>query len=158
MIACIALMGLAGGIDRIGSRGAPPTWVEYWVAVLKVSVYAGPLRWYFGRAWYRVRLGYAGALSVDVGRANGLFAISELVMVVPIVLVTILHSIAWPSPIEQPFGPILLVSMGWSLFVSYRGACAAFSLSVWRARAWFLVVPSLLYGALITWQLRAALW
>jgi hypothetical protein len=145
-----ALMGLSAGVDRadittISARGLEG-WEQYWFVVIGTALIVGPIRWFLGGFWFRTRLRLSGARKVDRVRAQNLFALSDLVQAVPSVGLAVLSVLTLSTPEDSPFWWAVLMALVWSVVVSYRGVRGGFSVSVWKARFWFLLVPALFFG------------
>ena len=154
-LAVLVVLGLAVGVNRSDSAlptprgGGPATWATYWSMALAATALMGPLRWFLGGLWYRTRLRLCGARKLDEAKAQRLFALSDLVHAVPTVVMAMLATVAAPAPGLAEWKLSLLIALVFSIAVSYRGARAAFRLTAWKARAWFLVVPGLFYTIIL---------
>jgi hypothetical protein len=152
-LAVIVAMGLSVGIDRaeaalMANPDRLKDWSMYWVTVLTGVVIVGPLRWFVGGFWYRTRLRLAGVRKVDRARAQLVFAWSDLVVAVPAVVLTGAATLVADSPHDTPFAWTTTIAAAWSVLVSYRGVRAAFTVSAWKARVWFLIVPAVYFLAI----------
>jgi hypothetical protein len=154
-LAVLVVLGLASGVGRgdtalpIPRGGEAATWTYYWGLVFATAALMGPVRWFLGGFWYRTRLRLCGAHHVDRAKAQRLFALSDLVHAIPTVAMALLMTLARPAPGWGDWKFSVLAALVFSLVVSYRGARAAFRLSLWKARAWFLVVPGLFYAIVL---------
>lgn len=155
----MAVLGIAGAIDRLDveqlrGRGRDVSWANYWAKVLAGLVLGGPVRYFVGGWWYRMRLALSGARGVPPARARAMFALSELVRGVPLLLVTIAGTIRAANPLAAmslAAWPTVwgLFLVGWSIFVSYEGATTAFSIDGRRPLVWFVILPALFLGGVV---------
>ena len=134
-------------VQRFGRRASLAGLATALGAALLVS---GPLRYFIGGGWCRLRIRFAGARDVDPEEARGLFALSELIRSVTVLTYSLLDLAL--SPVRPWLSPTFLLAAVWSQVISYQGVRASFPVSPWKARLWFLLVPGLAYGWLF-WRL-----
>lgn len=88
-----------------------------------------------------------------------------LVAALPGLLYVVLSTVAFPDygaawSSEEQVSTLLIIFPFWGAFVSYRAVRSEFPVSVWRARAWFLILPWLAYalafGGLVAASLSGA--
>jgi hypothetical protein len=136
-LAIIAVMGLSGD------------WTMFWGAALGAGVLLGPLNWFLGGALFRLRVRFAGARGCDDREAQGIYALCELVSDVSLLAWTLVATAAFAAPLELPISFTVMIAIGWRLFVGYQGVRARFPVSPWKARLWFIILPGLLYVAVL---------
>lgn len=144
----VVVMGLEIFADRYESvvqrlgRASPITALA---GLLLSSLFiVGPLRYFIGGAWCRLRIRFSGALDVDPEEARAIFALAEIIRSVALLAYTLLDLAL--SPVRPWLSPTILLATAWSQVVSYQGVRATFPVSAWKARLWFLLVPGLFYG------------
>jgi len=67
-------------------------------------------------------------------------------MILAVVIQTLVYSNygeAWAA--DEMWSSIVLVFIFWSCVTSYKGAKAAFAVTGWKARLWFLIIPVAVY-------------
>lgn len=165
------LLGLSAAIDRVdgdlvkadlGTKAVNPlleraleSWPLYWGYVLVAGVLAGAALWYIGGWWYRVRTRWSGASDPDPHLARLVYVYSGFVLAFPSVAVVVAWTFAFPDYAaawadEESFWSLVLVVFPfWSCWASFRGVTSVFDVSSGKAAIWFLVLPSLVYVALI---------
>jgi hypothetical protein len=152
-LAIIAVMGLSGGADRtaqiMGNGPLSSDWAMFWGAALGAGVLLGPLNWFLGGALFRLRVRFAGARGCDDREAQGIYALCELVSDVSLLAWTLVATAAFAAPLELPISFTVMIAIGWRLFVGYQGVRARFPVSPWKARLWFIILPGLLYVAVL---------
>jgi len=130
-----------------------PGWPSLWVMFLLTGILSGLATWYISGWWFRVRLRWSGAEDPDPHLARTVYMWGSFVWAVPMVLWTLVTTFSYPDyrtayHTDDPLPWFYLGSIGWSLFIAYRGATTAFDVDPKRARIWFAVLPSVLYGAI----------
>lgn len=153
-VLCAWLYGMAGVIDELESRALMDpsfldgvTWSQLWIGVLLLGVVGG--WWYFkiGGWWYRKRLGFSGAESIDKRLARRVYVFASLAWALPTLLAQIVASGSFASPRESVLSDLnlwdgaVMLSLPWSLWVSYVGVRTAFEVRRGRAMLWFLLLP-----------------
>lgn len=157
-------LGIASVVDRVeqhvlrAEMGRAPSgwesvgpwlfysWSNLWVCLIGFGAVMGPLLWYGGGWWYRLRLKWSGARTPDKLNPRLLYAYSSLVYALPVVTLVIGETLLFPSYLvardsEGHWTLIFVVLSFWSVLVSYRGATATFQLARNRALLWFLFLP-----------------
>ncbi len=146
--AIVIFMGLEVAADRyegVAKRLGAPGSVAILAGALLGSLFiAGPLHYFIGGGWCRLRIRFAGAGDVDPGEARAIFALSEMIRSVAVLIYTLLDLAL--SPVRPWLSPTILLAAAWSQVVSYQGVRASFPVSPWKARFWFLLVPGVFYG------------
>lgn len=127
------------------------SWSTLWVVLVVLGAVNVPLFWYLGGWWYRLRLKWAGATSLDSLRPRLLFVYSSLVYALPVVLVMLGETLLFPNyrlarDAEGNWTLIFVVLSFWSVVVSYCGATRTFTLARRKALIWFLLLPWTLYA------------
>ncbi len=157
------IYGLASAIDRFdfqlmrsGSGRSElfadlaQNWAAFWAAVFFLGLISSFLVWIFGGWWYRKRLQFAGADEPDIIEARYVYIYSSFIYSAPYLLLTIIYTFTFESYYqayhsEELWSTLLLLFLFGSLFTSYRGATTVFSLSKWKARVWFIILPAIFY-------------
>lgn len=141
-----------GGATNAGGSAAP-SWPSLWGMVFLSGAFGGLITWYFWGWWFRVRAQWSGAVDPDPFAARLVCVWSNWVWAFPAVLWTLIETLRYPdyrtaflSDASIPW--FISFSAFWSIFVSYRGAHTAFEMDPGRARWWFLILPSAVYGTL----------
>ncbi len=127
------------------------SWSTLWVVLVVLGAVNVPLFWYLGGWWYRLRLKWAGATSLDSLRPRLLFVYSSLVYALPVVLVMLGETLLFPNyrlarDAEGNWTLIFVVLSFWSVVVSYCGATRTVTLARRKALIWFLLRPWTLYA------------
>ena len=162
------MIGMAQVIDRFSTeamkqqfsgRSSPTvelmnSWPVYWAVVLFSGAIGGILLYAIGGWWYRVRIGFSGAVEPDKSLARRTYIFASLVYAFPAVALAAVSSFSYPTPLateeaDSWWGSVVIACLFWSVLCSYRGVRTLFAVSTWRARLWFLVLPSLVYGIVI---------
>jgi len=158
------LVGLAYAIDRVSLKivqseltGRPKipeflleSWAAYWVFCVVLGCVSAAMYYGLGGWWYRVRLGWAGAVEPDKRVARQVYIFAILVTALPCVIITGIDSFRFSTPMvaESRGGPAWLIVVAlafYSIYVSYRGVRTVFDTVRWKAVVWFLVLPLLVY-------------
>ncbi|MCK9686331.1 hypothetical protein [Scleromatobacter humisilvae] len=160
--------GLASAIDRIDSKlvmaqaglggsaaqfalAIGETWTRYWGFVAVIGTIGAGLLWLIGGWWYRLRLGWSGAVRPDPTTARQVYVLQNLVFALPALLVTIVNTLRFDNAgvaaaAAVDAGTVLvLVLLLWSVRVSYCAATTVFELKPGAARLWFFALPFALY-------------
>lgn len=151
--------GIAEAIDRVdrsllkresGSPAPVESWLAFWELVLFLGAIGGVFLYYLGGWWYRVRLRWSGAVEPDKRLARLTYIYSSFIYAAPAVLLPLSRTLAYPSYLEgynsADASPLFIAIFPlWSFLASYSGATTLFDLSVWKARLWFLILPSTAY-------------
>jgi hypothetical protein len=132
LAAVMLLIGVAGAIDRLSSSNDGPflhSWGFYWLTVGGGALITGPLRYFIGGAFYRLRLRWSGAQGLDAAEARGLYARSELLWSVPGIAAAVGNTLAFRTPAEANADPgisavMVLFFVFWSTYAQYRAALA----------------------------------
>lgn len=127
------------------------SWSTLWAALLVLGAFNIPLFWYLGGWWYRLRLKWSGATTLDALRPRLLFVYSSLVYALPVVVVMIAETLLFPNyrmarNAEGSWTLIFVLLSFWSVVVSYCGATKTFALAWRKALLWFLLLPWMLYA------------
>jgi hypothetical protein len=137
------------GSQEIGQWLAE-SWVNYWGLVLTIGAINGAILWYLAGWWYRRRLIWSDAGEVSPEHARSVYVYQDLVQSAPMMIVALVQTslysnfmAAWNS--EEYWSSIVLLFIFWSCVVSYKAAISSFSVTVWKARIWFLALPISLY-------------
>lgn len=146
----INLMRSEFGRVRPGLHTLAGSWLYYWAFVLAAGLVAGGFLWLLGGWWYRVRLGWSGAVKPDAKTARLVYIYSSFVLAGPTVLWALIETMTFPNYLaawqsEEMWSALLLVFPFWSCYSSYRGATTLFTLKRGPARMWFLVLPAVVY-------------
>jgi hypothetical protein len=151
-LSALADLGVTGSgpIASLFARGEGaalhPSGALGWGLVAGAGLLAGALQWWIGGFWYWLRLRLCGDPAPAARRARRLNGLADLVWALPTLAVAAAGMLVHPRPDASVLsGPVVLspvVLVFWSLFVSYRGALASFSLRPGRARLWFAVLPA----------------
>jgi len=125
------------------------SWVNYWIFAVFAGLVGSVALWFIGGWWYKKRLQWSGASDASPSKARGVYAIQQLVIAIPSVLLALIltsrfssYSEAWQAAEIWP-SAILIFSF-WSCWVSYQAASTAFSTVRYKARIWFLILPVVL--------------
>jgi hypothetical protein len=118
-----------------------------WIAALILLAYPmvlGPIRYYMGRFWYRLRLRLSGC-EPDETRSSAAFAVIYLVYCVPSVPLLVLNSFF--DPASAPWQWFVMSLVGWTYYLEYTSARVVFGAGRIGAMFWFVVVPAALHVA-----------
>lgn len=171
------IVGIAGVMSRIsmeqikedfGRSGsaildaALESWPSYWLFCAAAGALGGMMFYAIGGWWYRVRLELSGADWPDARLARRVYIFASLIADLPLVLVTASQAAFYATPLAAEradpgwwyLGMMLLPF--WSVYASYRGVRTLFDVVRWKARIWFLVLPSLVYGMVVVGVMAAA--
>lgn len=178
MLPVVWIVGVSGLLGRIdteitrGEFGGPRlswdvieplvtgSWVVFWVFALVGGIVSGALIYLVGGWWYRVRVKWSGsARHVDKRLPRYVYCWSSLIAALPFALLVAGFTFAYPNYLvayhsENVFSLVLAVAIFWSVGVSYVGVTESFSLSLRKARIWFLFLPTLFYlvgTGLVVW-------
>lgn len=126
------------------------SWFRYWFLVLGVGLVSAIFVCYLGGWWYRMRLNWSGATEVQPEHARAVYVYQDLVVSAPIILAAIVQTLVFPNYMEawrseEMWSSLLLVFIVWSCITSYKAVNAAFAVTRWKARIWFLILPLVLY-------------
>jgi hypothetical protein len=138
------------------------SWPAYWAAVLFFGAINGIFLYVIGGWWYRVRIGFSGAVEPDKLLARRAYIFASLVYAFPAVALAAVSSFSYPTPLaaeeaDSWWWLVVIVCLFWSVWCSYLGVRTLFAVSTWRTRLWFLVLPSLVYGIVIAGMFVAVL-
>lgn len=127
------------------------SWIAYWLFLLGVGVVSAALYWYVGGWWYRVRLRWSGDANPDPRMARLVMISAAFVMSAPQLAYSLLETASFPNygaawESESVLPAFLLIFPFWSVYASYRGVRTRFSVTRWRARIWFLILPVLVFA------------
>ncbi|MBS1208453.1 MAG: hypothetical protein H6R19_851 [Proteobacteria bacterium] len=168
LLIAAGLMGISGSMGQIDKKiiqaelGHATTnweamsswllssWGNYWLTVVSTGLIGAVFLWFLGGWWYKKRLQWSGAAVPSPRLARQVYALQELVIAGPTVLIALVQTAlftdyreAWLS--DGFWSLSLAVFIFWSCWTSYCAATTAFQLSKPKARIWFLVLPVLLY-------------
>lgn len=128
------------------------SWQAFWPFILIVGAFYAALVWLIGGWWYRVRLKWSGDANADPFSARIVYIYTDLVVALPALLVVVVYTFvyesyraAWAS--EEAWSSLLVVFIAWASIASYKAVRAAFTVSKWKARFWFLILPLAFYMA-----------
>jgi hypothetical protein len=154
------LAGIAAAIDRfdmsmiksdlVGRSGPAAalmdSWVAFWFFVVAMGAIYAALVWLIGGWWYRVRVQWSGDADADSFSARIVYIYQDLVAALPAIAATVVQTAAfanyreaWAS--DEAWSGLLVIFIVWSCIASYKAVRAAFAVSKWKARFWFLIVP-----------------
>ncbi|MDJ0919346.1 MAG: hypothetical protein QNJ05_16430 [Woeseiaceae bacterium] len=145
-----AEFNLGSGVNEAILRIAEGSWAYFWVAAVAGGIVGGALTYYIAGLIYKFRLWLAGARDIDGGLARNVNIYSTLVVSFPTVIIAIVAAFSFDNyyqhfMADSALDVLFLVFPFWSVVVSYIGATTAFELGVWKARFWFLILPTLFY-------------
>lgn len=135
-------------------------WSVFWPLVLSLGLVAGWLFWFIGGWWFRLRIKFSGAPNPDPRMSRLVMVYAGLVSAIPhlafVMWWTLLYENYLIAYAQGLFLTVVLFAFSfWELFSAYRGVRTLFSVDRWRARLWFIILPTLLY--LATFGLVAAI-
>ncbi len=154
-------LGARQGLKVALNAWLTESWFNYWAFVLGIGVICGFVAWYLGGWWYQKRLNWSGAKDVSPTSARLVYVYQDVVQSLPVVLVSIVQTLmyfnymeAWEA--DEYWSSMVGIFFFWSCFTSYRAVQTTFSVQVWKARIWFLILPVAimiigLMGALVSW-------
>jgi hypothetical protein len=126
------------------------SWLHFWAFTALVGIISGVIFWYLGGWWYRKRLNWSGARDADPALVRPVYMYQDFVLSAPAILITLLQTAlfssyqeAWET--EEYWSSTILIFTFWACFTSYKAATTAFTLSKWKARTWFLILPIMIY-------------
>lgn len=150
-------------LAKFGASAGPPViskapeisdaWLLYFSFSLIVGMVSAAILWFIAGWWYHARLELSGAEDVPIGHARAAYQYQNLVQTLPSLVFVIVVSLQYSNYFEYwredsgASATILLVFSYWSCWTSYRASCT-FSVSKWKARVWFLILPALFYSFL----------
>ena len=126
------------------------TWPHYWMVVLGYGVISALFLWWVGGWWYHKRLVWCGAVDPDVRLTRVIYIYASFVIAAPSVIFTLIQTAMYDNYFQSynsgDLWPVLiLIFPFWSLITSYTGIRTTFTVSKWKARTWFIILPGLLY-------------
>ena len=145
----LAKVDLGTGGDSI-TVALAQSWKALWIFILVFGTLSGAMGWLIGGWWYRKRLEWSGARSPDPAEARLVWLYTGLIAAVPALLLLLLDTYRYEDYLQAweftgLLGLIPVLALFWSVYISYKGATTRFVLKVWPARAWFFIIPLLLY-------------
>ena len=163
------IVGTAEMIDRVDERWVQDemagrqdmahelmvSWSSYWAVCVGGGLLAALFFYVVGGWWYRVRISFSGDPKPNADLARRVYILASMVSAFPSVALIALRTVKYATPQEatdlSPFGPDLcvLACVFWSVYVSYRGVRTVFSVVRWKARIWFLILPTAFYLVLL---------
>jgi len=172
-VLCAWTYGMAAVIDRIAmqhmqgrSSSIAMEWGIYMLLVAGMGILGGAMQYLIGGWWYRVRLVWSGAQEPDPGLAKRVYVYASQVAAIPIVLATLGQATIYRTPVEMieassvyamTVALVVMLFVLWSVWTSYRGVTTLFpTVSLGRARTWFLILPGLIHSILFALVLLAA--
>jgi hypothetical protein len=158
------IVGVAEAMERItaelvqrdlGAGGRVPdevleSWTAYWATCLIFGVIGAILYYAIGGWWFRVRLKLSGDAEPDPRLARQVYIYASLIIGLPTVVLTVIDSIHYPTPLAAERGAqwwwiASALLPFWSVYASYRGVRTLFDAVRWKAVIWFFVLPSLFF-------------
>jgi hypothetical protein len=126
------------------------TWINYWGFILAYGTVSALFLWWVGGWWYRKRLEWSGAVDPDHRLARVVYIYASFVFAAPAVIFALIQTSMYDNYIQSynsgdVWPLIILVFLFWSLGTSYIGVRTTFTVSRWKARTWFIILPTLLY-------------
>ncbi|OWQ93868.1 hypothetical protein CDN99_05425 [Roseateles aquatilis] len=123
------------------------SWTAYWGLMLVGGLSSALFLWLVMGWFYRKRLEWSEADKPDPARARQVWTYQSAVDALPAVLVTLTHTVVYPSYLDAWEGETvttwILIGLNlWGCWVSYVGATTAFVLDRGRALFWFLLLPA----------------
>lgn len=125
------------------------SWLHYWMYALSVGFLSGLIIWYVGGWWYKKRLNWCGAKEVAAQSANIIYIYQDMVQSLPMVCATLIQMLlyhnylaAWEA--EEYWSTLVVIFFFWSCVTSYKAVRANFAVGTWRARIWFLILPTIM--------------
>lgn len=164
--------GVVAAMDRLELRSITSAnspmlavmhdWAGYWGFCAGAGVVSGALYYAIGGWWFRMRLQWSGAEGPDKLLARRVYIYSAQAYVVPYLLLTLLDTWTYPTPLaasngDDPKYLLIIVALFWSVYVSYRGVRTVFVTKSWPARIWFLILPGILYSLVLVGFILAGL-
>ena len=166
------IMGIVAGMSQIDKRliradlGKPApgwetispyfldSWVGYWSIALALGVLYGAFHYWILGWWYKKRLHWSGDREATGPNARRVFSYQELVTAGPCLVIVVIQTLRYPNYLavwqaEEWLSSVALIFLFWSIWTSYAAATTAFALRPWRARVWFIVLPTLYYVAIL---------
>lgn len=163
-LVAIWIVGMSATIDRIDRNliradlGSPrqgleifaEIWGGYWFIVLLGGLMSGAFIWLVGGWWYRVRLGWSGAMRADKREARLVYIYASLVSALPSILVMVFATLLFKDyaayrSSEEYWSSLLILFLFWSVVVSYKGVMTRFDVHRGKAQLWFLWLPIMVY-------------
>jgi len=127
------------------------SWMNYWIFVVLAGGLGAWYAWFLGGWWYQVRLRWSGARDVAAPDARAVYVYQDFVESAPWIVVTLVqfyvypnYAVAWSA--DELWSSTVIVFMIWSCATSYKAAVSGFSVSRWKARLWFLILPLVFYS------------
>jgi hypothetical protein len=153
------ICGISSAIDRAdtimvrseltGSESSSlplDSWAAFWPFILMAGALNGVLVWLIGGWWYRIRLNWSGDANADQFSARIVFSYTNLITAMPALVATLVYTFvyesyraAWTS--DEAWSSLLIIFIAWDCIASYKGVRVAFTVSKWKARFWFLILP-----------------
>ena len=126
------------------------TWTNYWAFILVYGTISALFLWWIGGWWYRIRLEWSGAKDPDHRLARVVYIYASFVVAAPSVIIALIQTSMYDNYLQSYnsgdlWTSIIILFLFWSLVTSYIGVRTTFTVSRWKARTWFIILPGLLY-------------
>jgi hypothetical protein len=127
------------------------SWSSYWAICAVGGAVAACLFYVLGGWWYRLRIRWSGAVNPDASLSRRVYILASMVYAFPTVLLGMVYSAIYPTPLAAAWESPLWADLGvivflfWSVYTSYRGVRSLFDVDRWKARGWFLILPTVFY-------------
>jgi hypothetical protein len=142
--ALLLLFGICAGFDHFDKLPLHDPKLHWMVIV--PSVFLGPIKWYIAEKWFNWRLSLSEIHGVDPTTAKSVFACSELIQVVPYVVVVLMNKLFPATATHPAWSATLFLAVCWSLMLRYRGVRVLTAGSLWKTRFWFSILPFAFHG------------
>ncbi len=149
----IARYELQGTLDNMSFINS---WISYWFSAIIVGLLVGMLSYYIGGWFFNVRVKWSKGTN-DIVKSRNIFVYSGVISSVVIIFTTIISSLLGDKPYDPYYDSyqwdiiaalLVLISVYYSIYVSYIGVITLMNADKYRSKLWFLILPIIFHTAL----------